>query len=105
MPELSIEGGVYCATNEDWETTVVGSKGDEYLVRWEQSAGRDGGSEYDWTCTCKGFEYHPEKPCKHIRQVIAEEKRCCWNWEMEPGSSEEVCPKCGGPVASFRVGV
>lgn len=105
MPDLNIESGYYCATNEDWETTVTGSRGDIYLVRWERSEGRDGEADFDWTCTCKGFEFHPDKPCKHIRQVAASDDRCAWNNEMTPCPEIKSCPKCNGPVRPFRIEV
>lgn len=109
MPDLTVETGWYCASNERWEVEVTGSKGDVYHVRWEKILDhRITEAEYGWTCECKRFEFHPREQCKHINKIVAEGRRCAWNSEMTPGGPDPVdgrCPKCGGPVLPFRVAV
>lgn len=105
MPDLTIESGVYCATNEAWECKVTGSKGDVYTVKWEKIFDhRITDAEYGFTCECKAFEFHPSKECKHIKEV--KDLRCGWNAEMAPTFNDHTtCPHCGGPVRPFRVAV
>ena len=60
MPDLNIESAWTCDTNVDWATSVIGSKGDAYTVRWGQLSFREANRqrcEYGWTCTCKGFGF------------------------------------------------
>lgn len=103
MPDLSIEYHYTCPSNISWATTIVGSKGDEYLVTYH-------GENYDpWQCTCPGFKYH--NTCKHIKQ--AEKLRCGWNWEAYAGNRGEpkegptgkLCPICNEEVQIVKVGV
>lgn len=96
MPDLTIESGVYCATNEYWETRVGA-----YTVSYGRTTGMHQ-PRYDYRCTCPSFQFR-RQPCKHIAEVRNE--RCAWNETMEPGGTEIECPQCGGPTVGFRVGV
>lgn len=114
MPDLTIETGWWCATNEAWEVEVLGTKGRNaqipvYHVRWEKILDhRITEAEYGWTCTCPAFEFHPDKECKHIVLVKNEGSRCAWNEEMSTGYTPEykdgvpICPECGGPLRPFE---
>lgn len=103
MADLTTETAAMCESNKDWATKVIGSKGDEYEVRFCAQSG--GSVQHDYECTCPSFT-HTGRQCKHIRQVINEERRCGWNWEMEPGRSHNgACPSCRGPLVYLKVGV
>lgn len=105
MPDLTIQSGFWCASNEYWEARFPKSKGDgHYLVRWMYTPFGD--YQYGWDCECPGFKYNTRHECKHTK--AAEGMRCGWNAEMEPGMVPDPgpkCPMCGGPVKGFRVGV
>lgn len=107
MGDLTIETATYCATNEFWETEVVGSTGKPYKVRFERTL--NGLYQYDWTCTCPAFQHRGRRLyCKHIEDVKAGGQRCGWNKELEPfvrAAEDGTCPSCGGPVKHTRVGV
>jgi hypothetical protein len=103
MPDLTIESGVWCASNEHWEI-VLGQNAKlhhEHTVTYGRTTGMHQ-PRYDYSCTCKSFQFR-RKPCKHIE--MAKQARCAWNEEMEPGGTETECPNCGGPTVGFRVGV
>jgi len=116
-PDLTIETAWTCCTNIDWETTVQGSGGAPYTVRYGLLYGRDAeiqGCMYGYTCTCPAFTISRRShlPCKHIKAVQASGARCGWNNTLEPTlecdhdeNGEPCCPECGGPVTAFRVGV
>jgi hypothetical protein len=99
---------VACMTNTGWSTTVTGSKGDLYTVRWcFQPRG-----QYDYECTCPSY-VNRGTHCKHIRQVINEKRRCGWSeertksifsWLQEMIEKRGKCPRCGGPVMYAKVG-
>jgi hypothetical protein len=104
MGDLTIETAAVCATNVEWSTEVVGSKGDIYTVRFcHQPQGR---VQYDYECTCWAFKAKRAR-CKHIQQVVTQRLRCAWNDAMDPGLSPDgnKCPSCGGPLHYMRVGV
>ena len=106
-----------CSTNMDWETTVKGSKGAEYTVRWGRLFGQDyvvQECQYGWTCTCPAFtkSRNSHLPCKHIKAVEASGARCGWNGTLEPTATcehdvngEPCCPDCDGPLDAIRVAV
>ena len=108
---LTIEHLWVCPSNFDWSKIVNGSKGAQYIVRWNK-APPGHPYEYRWTCTCPNFKFHKEElhdyECKHIRSVKNE--RCAWNEEAFCGSGEQPpanhkCPKCGEGLEVVRVGV
>lgn len=113
MPDLTIETAWTCSSNEEWETTVAGSKGETHTVRFSRLYGRDlqlQRVQYGYTCDCKGFQFRGH--CHHVDLVMGEVRRCGWNAELEPTaepaqdeSGEPCCPVCGGPVSAHRVGV
>jgi len=113
MPDLTIESAWTCDTNVDWATSVIGSKGDAYTVRWGQLSFREANRqrcEYGWTCTCKGFGFR--STCFHVKTVEASGNRCGWNACLEPfvdcghdTEGEPCCPACGEKVQAFQVGV
>lgn len=105
MPDLTTLLAATCATNTGWSKEVEGSKGAHYTVRWCFQPGGD--VQYGYECTCPSF-LHGHRPCKHIRQILADDARCGWNEALEPTltiSEHGRCPSCGGPVAYLRVGV
>ena len=113
MPDLTEHTACTCQSNTSWETTVTGSKGDVYTVRYGRLYGRQADiqrCQYGYTCTCKGFAFRGT--CGHVKQVEASDARCGWNSELDPGNGPEqdangdpCCPECGAPVVSFRVAV
>lgn len=109
MPDLTIESAWTCATNERWETTVEGSKGETYRVAWERLYGAQAarvGAQFGWTCSCKGFGFRGT--CRHVDAVEAEGKRCGWNAHLEPTEEPDengCCPGCGGNLVAYRVAV
>lgn len=117
MADLTIHATWLCPTNIDWHTTVSGSNGASYTVRFGRLYGRDlqvQGCDYGYTCTCPSFTKSKKAhlPCKHIKAIEASKARCAWNWEMEVGvvedrnaSGEPVCPCCGERLAAVNVAV
>jgi len=124
MPDLTLETHRMCRTNEFWERRVRGSRGDEYMVRFEAVHGPQRAArmcDHDFTCTCQHFQLRRRLRgsgyCKHIEQVRTE--HCgwhgCYGGGLEPPSltSEEAglaaaegrCPCCGGETVSVRVAV
>lgn len=59
------------------------------------------------SCTCPGYGYRGK--CRHITEL--REKLCSWNEQVGPEAQtpqqemEAVCPKCGGPTRTIRMGV
>jgi len=113
MPDLTTHTAYTCSTNEDWETTVMGSKGDVHVVRFERLYGREMQRQmcqHGYVCDCKGFQFRGT--CKHIKQVEESGARCGWNAELDPSaeadrdaSGNPICPECGAPVSAHRVAV
>ena len=109
MPDLVTVAFWRCATESGWERTVIGSKGDEYTVRFDKYSHRNPDVECDYSCTCPGYEYRGPNYCKHILQVRGE--RCGWNQWLHGGEPEvdaegvRRCPLCGVEVEAFSVGV
>lgn len=107
MPDLAIETGWWCRTNERWEATVQGNGGRVYKVYWERDHRPGPHPQFRYRCTCKGFIFRGD--CRHVD--IAAKQHCRWNEEMEPGVQPERiegvvrCPHCHGDVVPFRVGV
>jgi len=111
MPDLTIEAAWTCCTNVEWQTEVVGSRGDKHVVHYgllEPVQRRKQGCLNGWTCSCQGFKFRGT--CRHIEQVKGD--RCAWNAVLEPSMQAEVnaagercCPLCGGPVTVINVGV
>ena len=112
MPDLTIIAVWVCSTNESWSTAVKGSKGQTYIVRFGRDYSPNRQYEYDYTCTCKSFEYRGT--CKHIKAVRSQ--RCGWHGQFDAGEPVEVpvsdeypngyaCPRCGGPLHAVNVGV
>jgi len=100
MPDLTIENGWMCQTNEDWETEVVGSKGDIYKVTYGFTP--IGPCEHDYSCTCPSRKH----PCKHVLAV--RKQRCGWHSQFDAGEVDQqnpACPKCGGAVVAIRFAV
>lgn len=107
MPDLDIVTTFTCSSNEYWSRDVQSGE-NTYRVEWAKQP-RSAYVEYDWSCTCKGFQFRGR--CKHIDQV--REERCGWNAELEPTAQPDsggpdnrpICPKCGADVIPIRVGV
>ena len=110
MPDLTRMFAWTCCTNTSWDIEIPGSKGAWYKVAFGHMPATHP-VQYDWTCTCKAYQYGGGKYCKHIEAVKAAKKRCGWNAELEPTAQvltrdgENVCPHCGGPVESIQVAV
>ena len=105
--ELALPESWVCACNQHWVKEVRGSKGNFYTVQWAHRP--DGPSQYDYTCTCKAYEFGGGKHCKHIRAV--DPQRCDWTERYDGGevtrdeSDEPRCPKCGGPAVAVKEAV
>ena len=107
MADLTIEYRYTCPSNISWAKTVIGSKGDKYIVSFH------GDGLVQWQCTCPGFKFKGE--CKHIKK--AEKERCGWNWEAYCGGGAQpkpdpkkpggfgLCPMCNEEVQIIKVGV
>lgn len=99
MPELSTEFFYHCVSAEYCCKEVVGSQGDKYTV--EFSSTPNGSSQYDWSCTCLGYQYRGK--CKHIEAVKKDKDYCGW-MQFKHGSEpieingEKRCPICKGEV-------
>ena len=63
----------------------------------------------DPDCTCKAWKFakkniYGSRNCKHIGQ--ARKERCEWHQQFgEPQEKPDVCPRCGGPTQTVKVGV
>lgn len=111
MPDLTTIYQWHCETAESWETTVKGSKGAEYIVRWSNWAHKNQGDvQYDYSCTCRAYEFGGGAHCKHIKDVIATGDHCNWMEYTDGGDAIEKdgghrCPECGSGVKSMGWGV
>lgn len=109
MPDLTRMFAWTCCTNTYWATPVPGSKG-AYKVTYGMMPPAHP-VQYDYSCTCKAYQYGGGKHCKHIEAVKLSKVRCGWNAELEPtaqaltSDGENKCPHCGGPVESIAVAV
>lgn len=59
-----------------------------------------------WECSCKAYRYSRQgtKGCKHTAQLMAE--LCDWHEQYgERQTKDGVCPECGGPTETVKVGV
>jgi hypothetical protein len=96
MSDLTIETRWACESIQGWITVITGSKGDKYRVAYNYDP------DYTWMCSCLGFQHRSQ--CKHIEQ--AKKQFCGWDQEIDPGKPiDGKCPKCQGPIFSYRVGV
>jgi len=111
MPDLTEHAAWTCDSNIEWEIQWKPGGGTSYTIRFSRLIGRDAeiqGTEFGWTCTCKGFKYRAT--CKHTAQ--AETARCGWNGDLDPGVTPNMgsdghrfCPKCGSTVTRYQVAV
>lgn len=98
MTMFTVETFRWCQSNEQFETTVVGSTGVKYPVTYS--------STFGWHCACEGFKWRQK--CRHI--AMAEESRCKRGWEAAAGSPlndwpKNECPDCGAPAVPVKVAV
>lgn len=101
MPDLITEYFWHCLTAENWQTQVLGSKGDLYTVTWGRGHKHLANVQYDWSCTCKGYSMR-KGYCSHIKKVIAAKLHCGWMQYTDGGGiKDHKCPMCRGPVASM----
>lgn len=113
MPDLDMVTYAHCSSVDGWEQKVRGSKGNEYIVRWEPMGGTH---QYDFTCTCPHYT-HRRVECKHIQSV--KDEHCGWmqfihgdkpverSVALENGETVDVreCPRCGSGINYMRWGV
>ncbi len=84
-----------CSTLQYFESIVIGSKGDKYLVLCVDGK---------WTCTCPGFHYTGK--CKHEKAEQA--KACTWRQQISGGKKPKkkkgkmFCPECGAEAVDVR---
>jgi hypothetical protein len=113
MPDLTTHHATACETTRSW-TTIVNT----HTVRWGRLHGRleeKLGTQYGYTCECKGFEIRSD--CKHVRgmadyagvsDVQGPDDRCGWdNRFMEPNDASGhglACPMCEGPTFTYSYG-
>ena len=101
MSELDKIPYWHCLSVEYFKKEVAGSKGQVYEVEFKRQS--HGDYDFDWSCTCLGFKYNGK--CKHITTVLKSGEYCGWMQFQHGGEpavniyEENVCPKCGGPVA------
>jgi hypothetical protein len=105
MPDLIVETRYACLSTREYETTIKGSKGNEYAV----SYGPDplGKYQYHWSCNCKGFAYKGK--CKHIEIAKNDPDYCGWDQEIHGNrpiyyNGIPRCPVCLGNVVTYQVG-
>jgi hypothetical protein len=111
MPDLTTIYQWHCETAESWETTVKGSKGAEYTVRWgKRFHWNHQDVQIDYSCTCKSYQFGAGAHCKHIKDVIASGAHCNWMQFHDGGDAiekngEHHCPKCDSVCRSMGWGV
>ena len=111
MPDLTTEYFWHCATADSWSTTVQGSKGAEYTVRWGKWGHLNQHTvQLDYSCNCKGYKFGKGQDCSHIKQVKASGDHCKWMEFSDGGDAvltngEHRCPECGDAVHSMGWGV
>lgn len=110
MPDLTYENYFHCSSAENFSTKINGSKGNIYVVRWDNSSHkRRSLVQYDYSCTCKDYEFR-NKYCKHILGVIENKLHCNWNQFIDghkPIRKDDkfYCPKCGAEAIAVRYAV
>jgi hypothetical protein len=109
MPDLTTEYAWTCETSRQWEIIVPSSNGQtQHTVRWERLYDADRASEFDYTCTCKGFA--TRGTCKHVTTVKSSGARCAWDDRFDGGdfsydtNGKPCCPNCAAPVFSYSFG-
>lgn len=105
MPDLTTHAHFQCIDNEYWSAQVK-----DYVVKWDSVSHKNRDDvQYDYSCSCKAYQFGGGRHCKHIKQVIEEKRRCEWNDEFheevagEPGDRK--CPRCGKDVVAYKVAV
>ena len=98
---LVVETFRWCKSNEHWGRRYTSESDPDrtYLVTFHHGK---------WTCSCKGFKYHPTQTCKHIEKAM--DDKCDHGWEAAAGSPlddwpDGKCPACGQPAVPVRVAV
>jgi hypothetical protein len=97
MPDFTYEIFFHCASAENFEIEIEGSKGKKYKVRYGWNNWKP--HQYDYTCTCESFKFGKGKHCKHIG--------CKWVQFTEGGEpikkdDQFKCPKCGNDAIPQR---
>lgn len=94
MPDLTIELFEMC-TSLDREV--------EYNVGGYKQILYHGSRAHDH-CSCPAYKFSKTRSCKHLKSAYAEE--CGWHGAYDESQEKSgVCPRCGGPTVTVRVGV
>ena len=107
MADLTTEHFWHCATAEDWEMTVVGSTGNKHTVSWNNRSHKNlSDVQYDYSCSCKGYEYGRGQYCTHIERIKKSGIHCKWMQFTDGGDitvENDICscPRCGDQVRSM----
>ncbi len=107
MPDLTYENFYFCITCREFEIKIPGGKGSIYTVKFDKFSHRNIDSiQYDYSCSCKSYEYGHGKYCKHIKEVIEGNVHCKWTQYTDGGKPKDgSCPNCGEAVFVERMGV
>lgn len=110
MPANAVQHVWVCETTRQFKTEVESSSSDKtYTVRFGPSNGE---YQFDWSCTCKSFEFgsgvDDKGHCKHIQKIRDSDEYCGWNGMFDAGEPEKdengnrKCPECGRDVRSEK---
>lgn len=104
MPDFNTVFHWHCETAENWSKDVAGSKpGVTYKVTWDRNSHKNRQVQFDWSCSCPGYQKRGGVYCKHIilvRNTSHENGgRCGWQQFIEGGEPKNgKCPRCGGEI-------
>ena len=107
MIDLATQYYWHCQTSETWSTTVQGSNGQQYTVKWGTHGHKNPSVQRDYSCDCPSYRFGKTGTCKHIEQVKASGEHCNWMQFISGGEPTKTgkCPNCDSPVQSMGWGV